>query len=262
MKKILALLLALLMVASVALVSCDSADANDGEDNDFVDDFGGLDDGEDGESDDADADDEDAENTSNSMEAVNDTVYVLYTAKIRATASENGTVLVSEVPFGASLARSGKSSEWCKVTYEGQTGYIMTDLITTNGEAVVFEDQGKAGEGENAEKVYPTTTVKGTAPVRLRFFPLANGYPNTLTILDSDALGQVGQVKGGDEVTILEISKDKKWAKVRSAKVDVAVQGSFPKTYSETKEGYIPCDFLNISGGQGSSTNGGPSTLG
>ena len=191
-------------------------------------------------------------NTSTTMTATNDTVYVLYTANIRESAKATAKVLC-EVPFASVLSRTEKNSKWSKVTYEdgnggSYTGYIMNDLITTNVDTVTFEDQGVAGEGENAAKVYPTSKLIGTGTYRLRYYPLSDNYPNKLVLLSSDDLGEIGSIRGGTEVTILEVSKDKMWAKISCTKVDIAMNGKYEGNYTSTETGYIPYSFLEISG--------------
>ena len=180
------------------------------------------------------------------METVNDTVYVLYTAKLRESAStKSSSTVICEVPFGATLSRFEKNSKWSKVTYISPdggtcTGYIMNDLVTTNADTITFVDQGIEG-------VYPTSRLKGTYNCRLRHYPLCDGYPHSLVILSSDDLGAIGQILGGTEVTILEVSKDMMWAKISSTKVDIAINGEYKGNYTSTETGYIPYSFLEIS---------------
>ena len=278
MKKTLAILLALIMSASVALVSCEKAEEPADDDDDFVIDFAGADDNDPTEAPETDENGEtvkpsgnnsgsngnnsSSSNNTTTMTVVNDTVYVLYKAKIRESAKATAKVLC-EVPFGATVSRAEKNSKWSKVTYEGHTGYIMNDLVTTNVETITFEDQGVAGEGENAAKVYPTSKVSGTGNVRLRYYPLADGYPHSLVLLNANDLGEIGQILGGTEVTILEVSKDKMWAKVTCAKVDKPVNGEYKKNYTATETGYIPYSFLEIGANSGNSgSNDGPGAAG
>lgn len=175
------------------------------------------------------------------FEIANDFTYVLYTANLRATATESATIL-TEIPFGTKLTRALKNDKWSKVTYTTEngtsyTGYILNDLITTNEDTVTFGDQG-------INDVYPIFKLKAGNNYVLRYFPLADGYPHKLQTISKDDLGAVGQLCGGDEVTVLEISKDKMWVKVRSTKVDKAVNGVYNKNYTSTAEGYILYEFL------------------
>ena len=274
MKKTLAILLALIMTASVALVSCNESDTTDDNNDDFVVDFEGGDINNDTKEPETDENGETI-NTSNNgssnnnnnnsgsssstMTQVNDTVYVLYKAKLRESAKETSKVLV-EIPFATAVSRAEKNSKWSKVTYGGYTGYVMNDLVTTSIDTVTFEDQGVAGDTEGAAKVYPTSKVSGTGNVRLRYYPLADGYPHSLVLLDANDLGEIGQILGGTEVTILEVSKDKMWAKVTCAKVDKPVNGEYKKNYTATETGYIPYSFLDAGANSNNgSSQGGPS---
>ena len=277
MKKTLAILLALIMSASVALVACENTEEPPADDDDdFVIDFAGADDNDTTEKPETDENGEtvkpsgnngssnsgSSNNTTTTMTVTNDTVYILYNAKIREATRDTAKVL-AEVPFGTAVSRKEKNSKWSKVTYNGVEGYIMNDLVTTNADTITFEDQGVAGEGENAAKVYPTSKLVGTSKYRLRYYPLADGYPHSLVMLSSDDLGQYGQVAGGTEVTILEISKDKMWAKVSCTKVDVAVNGEFKGNYTSTATGYIPYSFLEAGANSGNSgSNDGPGSVG
>ena len=144
MKKTLAILLALIMTASVALVSCNESDTTDDNNDDFVVDFEG------GDINNATKEPETDENgetihtsnngssnnnnnnnsgsSSSTMTQVNDTVYVLYKAKLRESAKETSKVLV-DIPFATAVSRAEKNSKWSKVTYGGYTGYVMNDLV-------------------------------------------------------------------------------------------------------------------------------------
>lgn len=269
MKKILALLLALLMVASVALVSCDSSDSNDGEDNDFVDDFGGFDDEDEGESGDADADENEddgndgAENTSNAMETVNDTVYVLYPAKIRAKASDKSSVEINgTAPFGASLTRSEKSGTWSKVTYNNGTttvtGYIANDLISTDPNSIKF-DEKKNEDGTDLVTAIKANLGSGINNAIVRKYPLADGVPNTFKILEKktfDPASIVGQIaKGTENITVVSVSADGVWAKIKGEAV--LFENGAPTTTKQVIEGYTLYSNLVIAGNASSGNNSG-----
>lgn len=177
------------------------------------------------------------------FEIANDYVYVLYPANLRATATESATIL-TEMPFGAKLTRSRKNNKWSIVTYVSEsgiayTGYVLNDLITTNEKTVTFGDQG-------VNNVYPVYKLKAGYNYVLRYYPLADGYPHKLESISKDDLGAIGQVCGGDEVTVLEVSADGLWVKIRSTKVDIAVDGKYNKDYTATAEGYILYEFLEV----------------
>ena len=272
MKKTLAILLALIMATSVAVTACESEGTGSTESQNFEMDFGEdtssevvtdengnevISTGENGTNKDTPG------GSSSTMQPVSGLAYVLYPVMIRETAETSGKT-VTKVEFGARLERIEANKKWTKVTYEGKTGYIMNDVITTQEETITFEDKGVAGEGENAEVVYPTAkvVVSGADNVKLRYTPLADGFPNDFAILKSEDLDLIGQIEKGTEVTVLAVSKDGMWAKVTSTKVDVPDNsGTYPKTYSSTKEGYIPCTYLAMDSNQNSSSNNGPAPL-
>ena len=269
MKKTLAILLALIMSTSVALVACNNSSNDNGDDGDFVVDWDDEDLDFDGGETEAPETDENGEtikapentNTNNggsssntgatNMETVNDTVYVLYDANIREKASsKTSSKVLGKAPFGAALTRSAKNSAWSKVTYKTDSGatiegYISNELVTTNKQTVTFiKQETVTGEGENQTTAPVVSKLKGTTNYRLRYFPLASGYPHAVTL----ELGEIGQILGGTEVTVLEISEDKMWAKVTSTKVDKPVSGDYKKNYTSTATGYIPYEFLEMSG--------------
>lgn len=269
MKKTLAILLALIMASSVALVSCNKNEDNTGDDNDdeFVVDFG---DGEVNGETNKSTEDGTGENSnstskkedSDAMTTVNDSVYVLYNANIREQASTKKSVKVlATAPFGKELKRSAMNDEWSKVTFTTESGatvsgYVSNELVTTNKKTVTFVKQETVtGEGENQTTAPVVSKLKGTDVYRLRHYPLANGYPHKVEI----ELGEIGQIKGGTEVTVLEVSEDNMWAKISSKAVDVAVNGEYTKNYTSEKTGYVPYDFLEIAGNGNSGGQSGPS---
>ena len=273
MKKTLAILLALIMTASVVLMSCDnSSDDNIDDNEDFViDDFGGDEDKDDasvetndkGETVKPNTDKNTTNtngNTTTTMETVNDKVYVLYDANIRDQAStKNASKVIGKAPFGAELTRTQKNSSWSKVSYKDASGatiegYISNELVTTNKQTVTFVKQEKVtGEGEDKKTEAVVSKLVGTGNYRLRYFPLADGYPHKVSL----ELGEVGQIKGGTEVTVLEVSEDKMWAKISSTAVDKAVNGGYTQNYTSTAEGYVPYSFLEIGANSNAGQSGG-----
>ena len=286
MKKTLVILLALIMATSVAVTACDE-ETPEGADtqNQFEMDFG-----DDTSSDvitdesgnvitdtNNDAGDDDTSNNSGSSsgnQIVNEPVYVLYNATIRQKSSKNATnnsADLGTVPFGACVTRTEKNDYWSKITYttsSGSTveGWILNQLVTTNQKTVNF----KAPElTPNEDGTVPTALVTkldaSSTPYRLRYYPLANGYPHKVTV----ELGEKGQVDGGVEVTVLEISEDNMWAKIRVKAGALNIkddQGRYkkdstnPKYSTEDAEGYVPVVFLEIgASNSGSSQPDGPS---
>ena len=274
MKKTLAILLALIMSASVALVSCNESGNNiDDENDDFVVDFDN-----DVETSEPETDENgetikpsDTHNTGNSgnnnntsnttMESVNDTVYVLYTANIRAQASDKTSVdILATAPFGTALTRSEKNSKWSKVTFtkDGSTitGYIANDLITTSAKAVNFIEK------KNEDGTAVVTKIKSTLSVQnviIRKFPLADGYPNTFKVLDTKEFN-IGSIfaqipKGTENITVVSVSEDGVWAYVKGQ--GYLYNGANPATTATEVEGYTLYSNLEIAGNGSSSGNSG-----
>lgn len=60
-----------------------------------------------------------------------ETVEALENCKIRSTPSTDGEVL-GTLPGGNTIERIGTNDSWSKVSYNGQEGYILSELLTTN----------------------------------------------------------------------------------------------------------------------------------
>ena len=271
MKKTLAILLALLLTTSVALVSCNEANDNTNDDDDFVVDFGGDVIG--GETTEPETDENgetiktpinnntNPNSTNTTFETVNDTVYVLYTANIREEASDKSSVdVLGTAPFGTALTRSEKNSKWSKVTFtkDGSTitGYIANDLITTNAKAVNFIEQKNEDGSAVVTKIKSTINANNAI---IRKFPLADGYPNTFKVLDSDEFGAssiVAQIpKGTENITVVSISEDGVWAYVKGN--GMLYNGGNPSTTATAVEGYTLYSNLEIAGNASQGGNSG-----
>lgn len=269
MKKTLAILLALIMTTSVALVSCNEESNDEDVENEFVVNFEGNEingettepeTNENGETIKPSTPNKPNTNTG-TFETVNDTVYVLYTANIREEASDKSSVdVLGTAPFGASLTRSEKNSKWSKVTFtkDGSTitGYIANDLITTNAKAVNFIE--KKNEDGSAVVTKIKTTINANNAI-VRKFPLADGYPNTFKVLDSDEFSAgsiVAQIpKGTDNITVVSVSEDGVWAYVKGQ--GKLYNGGNPATTTTEVEGYTLYSNLEIAGNGSSSGNSG-----
>ena len=272
MKKTLAILLALIMTTSVALVSCNNDNTEDDDLDDFVVDFGGNNgDIIGGETSEPETDEHgetikptvkpNTGNNTTTFETVNDTVYVLYTANIREQASDKSSVdILTTAPFGTALTRSEKNSKWSKVTFtkDGSTitGYIANDLITTSAKAVNFMEK------KNEDGTAVVTKIKSTLSVQnviIRKFPLADGYPNTFKVLDTDDFNTdsiFAQIpKGTENVTVVSVSEDGVWAYVKGQ--GYLYNGANPATTATEVEGYTLYSNLEIAGNGSSSGNSG-----
>ena len=276
MKKLLAILLALMMIVSLTLVSCtDSSSDTDDENDDFVADFEG--DVVDGDTTPPETDENgetvkpsngnNSNNNNNNtntttMEKVNDTVYVLYTAKIREEASTKTSVdVLGTAPFGAQLSRTEKNSKWSKVSYNKDgtviTGYIANDLITTNVNSVTFVEK-KNEDGTPVVTKIKDTLGSNAQNAIVRKMPLANGYPNTFKVLDSDEFSSssiVAQIpKGTANITVVSVSADGVWAYVKG-QGRAYDNGNSAAALSEV-EGYTLYSNLEIAGNSPSNNQG------
>ncbi len=281
MKKTLVILLALIMATSVAVTACEEESSNntesqyemifdDSSSNVVTDESGN----EVVSTDESGNTNTDTPGVATDGEVVNDTIYVLHSAAIREKSSKkatNTTAAIGSIPFGASAKRTWKGEFWSKITYEtnGKTveGYVSNQLITSNIDTVTFIKQEiVTGEGEN-QTVAPVVSKLKADPqnYRLREYPLAKGYPHDVTI---EIAAEKGQVAPGTEVTVLEVSKDEMWAKIRveAGKLNIlndkgsygTVEAKDQKFSSEAAEGYVLYSYLEIAETNNSTNNDGP----
>lgn len=75
-------------------------------------------------------DDQNKNDTKPTFTSVNETVYAKSQVNVRASYSTSSNILGS-LNTGDKVTRIGKSSEWSKVTYNGQTAYISSSYLTT-----------------------------------------------------------------------------------------------------------------------------------
>lgn len=85
-----------------------------------------------------------------SFTSVNETVYATDSVNVRSSYSTSSSIIGS-LSKGESVTRTGKSSSWSKVTYNGQTAYISSDYLTTvKPEETTKEDDKKEDEEEKS----------------------------------------------------------------------------------------------------------------
>lgn len=83
---------------------------------------------------------------------VSDTIYIKGSQVRLRTApstSDDGTV-AAVLDAGTQLKRTGDSSEWCRVSYNGQTLYVYKSLITTTAPAAGQSASAGAGQSSSA----------------------------------------------------------------------------------------------------------------
>lgn len=85
-----------------------------------------------------------------SFTSVNETVYATDSVNVRSSYSTSSSIIGS-LSKGESVTRTGKSSSWSKVTYNGQTAYISSDYLTTvKPTETTKEDDKKEDEEEKS----------------------------------------------------------------------------------------------------------------
>ena len=266
MKKTLAILLAMIMAASVALSACGDSDKEKETQDDFNKDFGtetsesATGETTDGETvDSTEAKDEENVNpgSSSNMEIVNDKVYVLHPSAVRERTKITSDK-VGDVPFAAELVRTEKNTNWSKIKYTSGDktieGYITNDVITTNKDAVTFNEKKGEDDAAVTTKIKDSKTL-GAMNAIVRKYPLAVPQ-DEFAVLDKEEFNEksiVAQIPAGSEVELVSVSADGKWAYVKG-KGNKPVNGEYPDNLVDI-EGYTSYNNLEIAGTNTSSEN-------
>ena len=98
---------------------------------------------------------------SSTAEEVKETVYATAGVNIRAKASTDSEIL-GTLTAGSSITRTSNSNGWSKVDYNGKTGYIKSDYLTTTKP----QKQSSSSSGNTIEEV--NETVYATDGVNIR----------------------------------------------------------------------------------------------
>ncbi len=98
---------------------------------------------------------------SSTTEEVKETVYATAGVNIRAKASTDSEIL-GTLAAGSSITRTSNSNGWSKVDYNGKTGYIKSDYLTTTKP----QNQSSSSSGNTIEEV--NETVYATDGVNIR----------------------------------------------------------------------------------------------
>ncbi len=156
------------------------------------------------------------DNNSQPAEEVKETVYATAGVNIRAKASADSDVIGTLIA-GYSITRTSNENGWSKVDYNGKTGYIKSDYLTTTkpqaAETTNTNNTTNTSSSENAiEEV--NETVYATAGVNIRAKASA----------DSD---RIGSLAAGNGIT-------------RTGKVS----NGWSRVEFSGKTGYIKSDYL------------------
>lgn len=107
-----------------------------------------------------------------SFDSRNETVYATGSVNVRSSYSTSSSVITT-LKAGDSVTRTGRATEyingvlWSKVTYNGQTAYMSSDLLTTTKPAEEKKDEEKQDEdkkSDNKNLKSLTVTPEGLSP--------------------------------------------------------------------------------------------------
>lgn len=234
MKKILIAALALITVLTMSLTAC--GDTQNPEDENPNDDLISRDDEEP-------TDNEDEDNTDDKTDdqtpddsgdgptqtpvggwtSAAATVYAKTASNVRENASKTSTSL-GVVQMGTALTRVETNGTWDKITYNGNTAYILSDLVTVSQNRVTFEDK-------TADDM--TLHLTASNKTNLRSSPVVSDHVDNLkgTIRAEDTAN--GTLK------LAKLSADKAWAEVRFTGTD-----ENGKTFVGTEVLYISTTYI------------------
>ncbi len=182
MKKTFAAILALVILSSTALVACNKEKNNNNENNNSDDDNDIFVQGTVDSSDTSDTD-SDSSNTTKTDEfealTASKTVYVMSDVYLRNEPSKNSSQK-KVVTTGTELTATAKSDKWYKVTYSGETMYVVMDYVTDNKSDTVFN---AISADEPLKELTLVTYSDGTNPqVNLREVPVVHSDVSIKTI--------------------------------------------------------------------------------
>lgn len=133
-----------------------------------------------------------------------DTVYAVDTVNVRAAADTESERL-GTLEQGTALTRTGTDGEWSIVNYNGQTGYIKTEYLTTKN-ADSEADNGQTDNGGNDEQ-----TSAGDFIAEGTVITLKDSVNVRSGMSESDS--KIGTAFTGEKVTVV-MSYAEGWTKV------------------------------------------------
>ncbi len=183
MKKTLAAILALVILSSAALVACEKKNNNNNENNnnDTEDDIFVSNNGT--NTNDTSDTNSDSSNTTKTDDFValtaSKTVYVMSDVYLRNEPSKNSSQK-KVVTTGTELTATAKNDKWYKVTYSGETLYVVVDYVTDNKNDTVFN---AISADEPLKELTLVKNSDGTNPqVNLREVPVVHSDVSIKTI--------------------------------------------------------------------------------
>ncbi len=207
MKKFLALFLVLVMAFSCVLVSCNKDNdgtVDDGEDDEgFGAQIGGSSSSSETSSGTGSTVDTGKTHTDYEWTDVNETVYVTaLSVNVRTDTNTNKDSLLGQsVKLGQSYKRIKYNPAWSLIEFDGGEYYVSSKYLTTSDGSVVYEATDKT--------MYVGGKVK---TLNFRSYPV---------VTEGDEESNIALILiQGAEVKVTGISKDGKWARVRSDKYE------------------------------------------
>lgn len=130
-----------------------------------------------------------------------DTVYAVDTVNVRAAADTESDKL-GTLEKGTALTRTGTDGEWSVVNYNGQTGYIKTEYLTTKNS----DSDSNADNGGNEEQATTSNAIaEGTVITLSESVNIRSGM--------SENDSKIGTAFSGEKVTVV-MSYAEGWTKV------------------------------------------------
>lgn len=126
------------------------------------------------------------------------------------TGAGTGYKAIDQIPTGAALTVIEKGSKWCRVSYNGQTGYVMTSFLQFSATAATAVPAATASPSGTAAGTKVVVVCDDGGKLNLRKTPttsgtvlerIPNGSPLTVYAVDgvwyaTSYNGQTGYVKG------------------------------------------------------------------
>ena len=128
-----------------------------------------------------------------------DTVYAADTVNVRAAADTESDKL-GTLEKGTALTRTGTDGEWSVVNYNGQTGYIKTEYLTTKNSDADADNSGNEEQTTTSNSIAEGTVITLSDSVNIR-----SGM--------SESDSKIGTAFMGEKVTVV-MSYAEGWTKV------------------------------------------------
>lgn len=151
-----------------------------------------------------------------SFSSVNETVYATDSVNVRSSYSTSSSVIGS-LEKGDSVTRTGRSSSWSRVTYNGRTAYISSQYLTTEKPE------------ESANKDLKELTVEGDYELTPEFSKDVTEYD--LTVGEDVEAIEINAVTDDDAAKVEITGADKLLMGINTVEIKVTAEDGTEKTY-------------------------------